>query len=128
VECEKASLRNKAISPARFGELEVIVTPFASGEDAAHEHSVVVPVADEIDHDNAHQLRRQLDAALETGALRIVVDMTDLTFIDSSGLAEIVRVATILGPRGRLVLRHPSPIVQRVVAITGLDDVFDIEH
>ena len=52
----------------------------------------------------------------------IVVDLVGLTFIDSSGLGAIHRArqkAIIEG--GSLVICRPSPMVHRVLEITGLD-------
>lgn len=52
----------------------------------------------------------------------VVVDLSQLTFIDSSGLGalHVARQRAIKGG-GNLVVSRPSPMVRRVLEITGLD-------
>lgn len=54
----------------------------------------------------------------------IVFDLAELGFIDSSGLAVLVKTA---GSGKRVRLRRPSPLVREVVAITGLESVLPVE-
>lgn len=57
----------------------------------------------------------------------LAVDLRRLTFIDSAGLRMLLdwhHRVELLG--GRLVLHSPSDAVDRVLAATGLHDVFDI--
>jgi anti-anti-sigma factor len=52
----------------------------------------------------------------------IVVDLRDLSFVDSSGLGAIHRAQPkALKEGGTLVVSRPSPVVTRVLEITGLD-------
>jgi anti-sigma B factor antagonist len=54
----------------------------------------------------------------------VVIDMSELAFMDSSGLTVMLEAAR----RGAsVVLRQPSPVVRRLVEITGLTDVLRIE-
>jgi len=56
------------------------------------------------------------------------LDLSELRFIDSSGLGALVRVhKRAVEQGGRLVLSHVSESVHRLLRITGLDLVFDIE-
>jgi anti-sigma B factor antagonist len=50
----------------------------------------------------------------------LTLDTSQLTFIDSSGLRALLRVAESLAGRGNLVLRSPSPPVRRVLELMGL--------
>jgi anti-anti-sigma factor len=69
----------------------------------------------------ADATRAQLD-----GASRIVFDMSELTFMDSTGLADIVAVNTTEKARGRgVAIRAVHPHVRRVFEITGLDSLLD---
>lgn len=53
---------------------------------------------------------------------RLILDLTGLTFIDSSGLGVLVWAHHQLAERGsRLCLAAPGPQVQRVLQISGLD-------
>jgi len=50
----------------------------------------------------------------------IALDLSDLLFIDSSGIRALVRTAERLGDRGRLVLRSPSRQVQMILSLVGV--------
>ncbi len=76
-------------------------------------------------------LRGELDAATGRGLAEqltgapgslVVVDLRQLTFIDSSGLGVLhtARRAAI-DDGGSLVVCRPTPLVHRVLEITGLD-------
>jgi anti-sigma B factor antagonist len=59
---------------------------------------------------------------------RVVLDLAELAFIDSSGLRTLMEVHTSLEQRGaRLVLRRPSRPTMRLLQITSLDEVFELE-
>jgi anti-anti-sigma factor len=85
----------------------------------------VVVVKGEIDLAAAEAFREAIDRALRDGGARLVIDMVDTTFMDSSGLNVLLRAYAALGrlPEA-LVLRSPSPVVRRVVALAGLEDLF----
>jgi anti-anti-sigma factor len=76
-------------------------------------------------------LRGELDASTCRGLAErltappgflVVVDLSDLTFMDSSGLGAIHAARRMaIKDGGSLVVSRPSPIVSRVLEITGLD-------
>jgi anti-sigma B factor antagonist len=72
-----------------------------------------------------------LDAAIDVvGSSRtdLVLDLSDLQFVDSTGLTRFVMLHRRLGEHGaRLVLRHPKANVRKVLAVTGLDTLFGVE-
>ena len=54
-------------------------------------------------------------------AREVVVDLSGLTFMDSSGLYLLLRLRTVCEERGcRLLLASPSRQVRRVLEVTGL--------
>lgn len=83
-------------------------------------------VAGEADADNCHQLGAALlDLPATTTALE--VDLSGLSFIDSSAISELLRIKRELETREvRFVLTDPSDAVFRVLEITGLLDVFGL--
>ena len=88
----------------------------------------VVRVRGDVDLDTAHVLEQCLNELVDDGAREIVVDLADLTFIDTSGLSALVRTLKRLGAQeGRMVVRSPSRSVQKTLEITGLDKVL-LEH
>lgn len=54
----------------------------------------------------------------------VVVDLTDLTFIDAAGLRALARAATRVHRDGRRIhLVRPRPHVTRLLRLAGLDDL-----
>jgi anti-sigma B factor antagonist len=87
----------------------------------------VVQVVGEIDVYTAPQLRERLDAEIDAGRYDLVVDLTGVSFMDSTGLGVLVgRLKQIRLNDGsmRLVCSHDR--VLKVFVITGLDKVFAI--
>ena len=89
----------------------------------------VVVLAGEIDVYAAPDLREAVLDLLNTGHHRLVLDLADVTFIDSTGLGVLVGVLKRIGLNGdgSLRLRAPSPQVSMALGVTGLDEHFVIE-
>jgi anti-sigma B factor antagonist len=82
----------------------------------------MVTVGGEIDDHSAPTLRAALDG-LEPDE-QVMVDMSDVTFMDSAGLSVLAVQATRMGPRGgQLHINRASRFVRRVVSIAGLTDI-----
>jgi anti-sigma B factor antagonist len=90
--------------------------------------SPVVVVAGEIDMATAPMLGRELTAAVEAGEGAVVLDLTDVTFFDSSGLRTAVVAHRDLGEQGRrlAVVCDPAEHVRRTFVLAGLADVLDL--
>ena len=59
--------------------------------------------------------------------MSVVVDLTHLSFIDSTGLTVLTQVRNRLSAEhGQLVLRAVPPAAHRVLELTGLLAVFDV--
>ena len=62
-----------------------------------------------------------------TSAAELVLDVSALAFIDSSGISELLRVReAMVEAGGSMVLRDPTDNVRRVLEITGLTDTFGL--
>jgi anti-anti-sigma factor len=73
----------------------------------------------EIDLSNARELRRLKDP----GQGNLILEMGELSFMDSTGLRGLIELANGLQPDRQLVLRNPSPAVDRLFEITGVDRI-----
>ena len=73
-------------------------------------------VAGELDLSSAPHLTDALDPRIERGG-RIVLDVSDLTFMDSTGLQVLIRSALSLGDRGSIVLRRPGNLVRSILEL-----------
>jgi|SRR5580698_8133144 anti-sigma B factor antagonist len=86
----------------------------------------VVRLAGELDLNSAPALRACL-ADLDD-SLHIVVDMTDLSFMSSSGISVLIGAYKQRATRdGTIILRNPRGTVARVLTLTGVDQVLTIE-
>jgi anti-sigma B factor antagonist len=74
-------------------------------------------------------LRDAINASLERGTTRFLLNLAGVDFMDSAGIGELVRTLTsIRHHRGFLKLVSPSSNVYHLLRITKLDRVFDIEQ
>ena len=72
------------------------------------------------------QLIREL---AEKGQKRVLLNLKDVKYIDSSGVGDLVRSATSLRRQGGdLKLLSPAPMVLEILQITRLDRVLDIKN
>jgi anti-anti-sigma factor len=79
----------------------------------------LVRVGGEIDLCTAPELRAEVYAAIAYGARELIVDLTDVTFIDASGLHVLAYALRQLGSQGvRVVARRTN--VRRVFTIRGM--------
>jgi anti-sigma B factor antagonist len=79
-------------------------------------------LAGELDAHTAPQLAERL-AELPPGAGDVVLDIEQIEFMDSSGLRVVIDVhQRALDANRRLVLRHPTAAVSRLLEISGLAD------
>jgi len=87
---------------------------------------VVVAVGGECDLYEAPRLETALSEARAEGG-RVLVDLSELLFIDSSALGVLVKAKRFLEDTGcELVLVAPSREVMRTLSVAGLDTVFAI--
>ena len=85
----------------------------------------VLSVGGDLDLNTAPELLQALTRLVDEGQRVLVVDMAGVEFCDSSGLSVLVRVrnrVTALG--GGLALAAPTRVVQRVLEVSGLDEIF----
>ena len=88
----------------------------------------LVRVHGEIDLSNAHEVSAAIGTAMGQEARRLVVDLSDITYLDSAGVALLLRLAERLRTRRRqlqLVVPRGSP-VRRVLDYTGLATVIPL--
>lgn len=87
---------------------------------------VVLAVVGEIDAANVAHLRSCLDDLLVKGEHNFVIDLTDVSFMDSSGLATLVQLfKRVRIGQGDVRLCGMQPKVKRVFELIRLDRVFD---
>jgi anti-anti-sigma factor len=84
-----------------------------------------VAVHGEVDISVVEALEEALDHAIRESAGAFIVDLSDLDFIESRGLAALVRARGLLGREDReLAVVCPHGPVRRVFELAGLSDLF----
>ena len=91
--------------------------------DSTHQgNSCIVKLRGELDLATAPAVEAEILVALMNGHRLVVVDMGELTFIDSSGISTLLRLEARARPdSGRLVFRRGTAAVQRVLGLCGVD-------
>lgn len=87
----------------------------------------LIKVTGEVDVSCADTLRSALAAALEDGAPQITVDLSEVSYIDSTGIGVLVGAAHKAAEQnGMLSVAHPQKNVARVLALLGVDSELNV--
>lgn len=93
------------------------------------EGRVLLALTGELDMATASVLDQAvIEAATGSGVARLTLDLGDLAFVDSSGLAAFLRAQDLCNTAACvLVLRDPSRTLRQLLEITSLTDHFTVE-
>ena len=87
----------------------------------------IVAVAGEIDLFTAPEFKQRVMAPIGAGVDRVVVDLMETTFIDSSSLGVLIGAHRRLKSRGgRLLVACDNDAILKTFRVTGLDGVFGL--
>ena len=93
------------------------------------ETTSVIKLEGEVDVYTAPQLKQQIINMLDNNIIHIIVDLTDVEYLDSTALGVLIGGLKRLRERdGSLDLVCPNPRIRRIFEITGLDRIFDIHQ
>ena len=119
-------------SAERASQLGVAMTddlPEFFARVALDEVNQLVVVSGELDLVNAAHLGERLDAVIDSTDGDVVVDLANVTFIDSTGLRTVLVARDRLCRSDRtLAVRNPSVQVARLLEICGLCDLIELKH
>ena len=99
---------------------------FAIIERRPDERTALISCEGELDLATAPQLKWRLVDALEAGLVGIVIDLADVTFMDSTALGVLVGVRRSLDVGARLAVVCTHPAVLNIFQVSGLDGAFEI--
>lgn len=108
------------------------VAPFEIEKGALGDELRFLAVHGELDLDTAPALEREIEALDPEQVSGLLIDLGDCGFIDSTGVALLVRawkridLLAAAGGRGRVVLCSPVAQVRRVLEITGLESSISV--
>ncbi|HLU43355.1 MAG TPA: STAS domain-containing protein [Microthrixaceae bacterium] len=86
----------------------------------------VISLSGDLDAHTAPRLDEAVNDLVRAGKQRIVLEMSEVGFVDSSGLRSMIRAHNEGGDRD-VVIQSPSNATMRLLEITGMTDHFVIE-
>lgn len=81
-----------------------------------------------IDAAVAIQFKEQMRDLVRAAPPCVLLDLSGVSFLDSSGLGAVVAVMKLLGPDRRLELSGLTPTVEKVFRLTRMDTIFTIHR
>jgi anti-sigma B factor antagonist len=85
--------------------------------------TVVVRMSGELDMVSVEGVRAVIDEALAGAGERLVFDLSELEFMDSSGIALLISVTRKVPA---VEVRNPAAIVRRIIEMTGLTEILHV--
>ena len=88
----------------------------------------MLAVVGELDLATADQLYQAgVNALNASGGGTLRIDLAGVTFMDSTGLAALIKIYNQAGDGHHVLIQDPRPNVSRVFEVTAMDKVFEIE-
>jgi anti-sigma B factor antagonist len=88
----------------------------------------VLTLVGAVDIESREPLRVECHRLLGEGPVGLVIDMSGVTFMDSTGIGALVEVSHAAQDAGiTFTIRRPSPRVVRILQATGLSEIWDID-
>ena len=88
--------------------------------------AVVAPTLRRLDASAAPAFRQAVVQVIEGGETRLVLDLAQVEFLDSSGLGAMVSILKALGSRGSVAVCNARGAVLSLFQLTRMDKVFTI--
>jgi len=101
------------------------MTPFQTNEEMVDQDTQLLVVRGDVDLQNAGDLRAAIEDAASEGRSRLVVDITDVPFMDSSGLASLVGAQKAISDDVRMIIVCPENL-RRIFEVTRLDSILTV--
>jgi anti-sigma B factor antagonist len=114
------------ITPRQFATFPVLSTgSFRSVEESVDDETQLVQIYGDVDLKTARSFRAALDEAAQDGKRRLIVDMSEVPFMDSSGLAALIGAQKAFKDHTRLVVVCPDNL-RRIFEVTRLDSIVSV--
>ena len=91
-------------------------------EQKAYNGGLILELFGEMDHHNAPQIRAELDNAINRNNIKeLTFDLTELTFMDSSGIGVLLgRYKRLQGLGARVWIKGANPSVDKLLRMSGI--------
>lgn len=82
----------------------------------------------ELDHCSAQSIRRELDGLIEEASVKhLILDMKNMSFMDSSGIGVILgRYRTLVSRGGTVSVKNMNAHVERIFILSGMNQIIRI--
>jgi anti-sigma B factor antagonist len=84
----------------------------------------ILRVTGEIDISSVHVLNEQFRTAADAGCSELIIDATDVTFMDSTGLHALIEGKRLIHQNGSQIVLVPSRQVRRVMELVFPEPLF----
>jgi len=98
---------------------------FRTVEESVDDTTQMVQVYGDVDLKTAKSFRGALDDAAQDGKQRLIVDMSEVPFMDSSGLAALIGAQKAFRATTQMIVVCPANL-QRIFQVTRLDSVVSV--
>jgi anti-sigma B factor antagonist len=98
---------------------------FRTVEESVDDETQLVAIHGDVDLKTARSFRSALDEAAQDGKPRLIVDMSEVPFMDSSGLAALIGAQKAFREVTRLIVICPDSL-RRIFEVTRLDSIVTI--
>jgi anti-sigma B factor antagonist len=98
---------------------------FRSVEESVDDQTQLVQIYGDVDLKTARSFRGALDEAAQDGKERLIVDMSEVPFMDSSGLAALIGAQKAFREQTRLIVVCPDNL-RRIFEVTRLDSIVSV--
>jgi anti-sigma B factor antagonist len=93
----------------------------------SRDNYIVLQLEGRMDLNSSSQLKERVKDYLRDGSTNLILDVSGVSFINSSGLGTLVSILKdVRMVKGRMVLSNLAQYVQEVFEITQLSHIFDI--
>lgn len=100
---------------------------FSLADSRLEDGGVLLTIVGELDIATVPRVRARLTELTDDGARRLVVDLRDVSFMDSTGLAAFIHAKMRLGDEGHMTLvMEPDSYARLIFEVAGLVGVIDV--
>jgi anti-sigma B factor antagonist len=112
-----------ALTRRQYGTFPSLATgTFRTVEESVDDETQLVAIYGDVDLKTARAFRNALDEAAQDTKPRLIVDMSEVPFMDSSGLAALIGAQKAFRDQARLVVVCPDNL-RRIFEVTRLDSI-----
>ena len=100
----------------------VSIEPHSDGD------ALIIHLQGELDHHSADKLRKDIDGELNNQDIKCcVIDMTGVSFMDSSGLGVLLGRYKLISSRGgTMSIRNPNKTIDRILKMSGIYSIVEV--